>query len=89
MAMACLRLRTFLPLFPLFSVPRFRRRIADSTDLDAFFPYRAITDSSSGRGRRLPAGLRAAAAGLGAGLHLSIVAEPGAVISADLAWVMG
>jgi hypothetical protein len=31
--MACLRLVTFLPLRPLLSVPRFRRRIADRTFL--------------------------------------------------------
>jgi hypothetical protein len=37
MAIACLRLFTFLPL-PLFSVPRFRRRIALPTDFDAPFP---------------------------------------------------
>jgi hypothetical protein len=28
-------------------VPRFRRRIADSTDLDAFFPYLAIRRAPS------------------------------------------
>ena len=41
MAIACLRLVTFLP-DPLFSVPFFFRRIADSTVLDAAFPYFAI-----------------------------------------------
>jgi len=40
MAIACFRLVTFLPLRPLVSVPRFRRRIARSTDLDAPRPYR-------------------------------------------------
>jgi hypothetical protein len=38
MAIACLRLVTFLPL-PLFSVPFFLRRIADSTRLLAALPY--------------------------------------------------
>jgi hypothetical protein len=38
-AIACLRLLTFRPE-PDFSVPRFRRRIALSTVLDAFFEYR-------------------------------------------------
>jgi hypothetical protein len=45
MATACLRLFTFLPE-PLFSVPRFRRRIADSTLSDAFRPYLAMMSSS-------------------------------------------
>jgi hypothetical protein len=40
-AMACLRLLTFRPE-PLFNVPRFRRRIVDSTDLDAPLLYFAI-----------------------------------------------
>lgn len=40
-AMACLRLFTFLPE-PLFSVPFFRRRIADSTFFEAARPYFAI-----------------------------------------------
>src|SRR6185369_6578950 len=39
MAMACLRLFTFLPELPLFSVPRFRSCIARSTFLLAFLPY--------------------------------------------------
>jgi hypothetical protein len=39
MAMACLRLVTFLPELPLFSVPRFRSCITFSTFSDAFFPY--------------------------------------------------
>jgi len=38
MAIACLRLFTVAPE-PLFSVPRFRRRMADSTVFEAFFPY--------------------------------------------------
>ena len=42
MAMACLRLFTVRP-DPLFSVPRLRRRIADSTVFDAFFPYFATS----------------------------------------------
>jgi hypothetical protein len=40
-AIACLRLRTVRP-DPLFSVPRFRRRIADSTFFDADLPYFAM-----------------------------------------------
>ena len=40
-AIACLRLVTFLPE-PLFNVPRFRRRIVDSTFFDAALPYFAI-----------------------------------------------
>src|SRR5688572_29292726 len=39
MAIACLRLVTFLPDRPLRSVPRFRSRITFSTFLDAFLPY--------------------------------------------------
>jgi hypothetical protein len=41
MAMACLRLVTFPPRppFPLFSVPRLRRRIALSTRFEAARPY--------------------------------------------------
>jgi hypothetical protein len=46
MAIACLRLLTFRP-DPLFSVPRFRRRIADSTFFDAAFPYLAMGPSST------------------------------------------
>ena len=38
-AMACLRLVTFLPLRPDLSVPFFRRRIALLTRLDAALPY--------------------------------------------------
>lgn len=44
-AMACLRLFTGFPLFPLLSVPFFRLCIARSTDLCARFPYRAILSS--------------------------------------------
>src|SRR5258705_14024212 len=39
MAMACLRLVTFLPERPLLSVPLLRSCIAFSTLLCAFFPY--------------------------------------------------
>jgi hypothetical protein len=39
MAMACLRLFTFLPELPLFSVPCLRSCIAFSTLSCAFFPY--------------------------------------------------
>src|ERR1043165_8307246 len=38
-AIACLRLFTFLPLRPLFSVPRLRLRIAPSTFFDAPLEY--------------------------------------------------
>jgi hypothetical protein len=41
-AIACLRLVTFRP-DPLFSVPFFRRRIADSTFFEADLPYFAMT----------------------------------------------
>jgi hypothetical protein len=40
-AIACLRLFTVRPE-PLFSVPRFRRRMVDSTFSEADFPYFAI-----------------------------------------------
>src|SRR5437667_1398885 len=40
--MACLRLRTVLPLRPLLSVPDLRRRIADFTALPAPLLYLAI-----------------------------------------------
>jgi hypothetical protein len=40
MAMACLRLFTFLPLLPLLSVPRLRLRIARSTSFEALREYR-------------------------------------------------
>ena len=40
MAMACLRLFTFLPLLPLLRVPRLRLRIARSTSLEAPREYR-------------------------------------------------
>jgi hypothetical protein len=39
MATACFRLRTFLPLRPLVSWPRFILCIALSTDFPAFRPY--------------------------------------------------
>jgi len=39
MAIACLRLRTFLPDRPERSVPRFISRIASRTFFDAFSPY--------------------------------------------------
>src|SRR2546422_885293 len=45
MAIACLRLRTFLPDRPERSVPRFRSRIARSTFFDAFLPYFAMDSS--------------------------------------------
>src|SRR5688572_16404959 len=44
-AMACLRLLTFLPERPLVSVPRFRSCIAFSTFSEAFLPYFAIVYS--------------------------------------------
>jgi hypothetical protein len=44
-AIACLRLVTRRPE-PLFNVPFFRRRIADSTFLDADLPYLAIQTSA-------------------------------------------
>jgi hypothetical protein len=44
MAIACFRLVTFLP-DPLSSVPRFLRRIADSTFFDADLPYLAMLTS--------------------------------------------
>src|SRR5262245_40371600 len=43
-AIACFRLLT-VPPDPLFNVPRFRRRIADSTVFDAFLPYFAMSTS--------------------------------------------
>jgi hypothetical protein len=46
MAIACLRLVTFRP-DPLLSVPRFRRRIVDSTFFDADLPYFAMIASAS------------------------------------------
>jgi len=45
-AIACLRLVTFLPEL-LFSVPFFRRRIVDLTDFDAALPYFAIDTSDA------------------------------------------
>jgi hypothetical protein len=38
-AIACLRLFTFLPLLPLLSVPRLRLRIAPATSFDAVREY--------------------------------------------------
>jgi len=49
-AMACLRLVTFLPEL-LLSVPFFFRRIADSTLFDAALPYFAMSASASGIAR--------------------------------------
>src|SRR5207247_6478060 len=47
MAMACLRLVTFLPERPLLSVPRFRSFIARSTFFEAFLLYlRAMRETS-------------------------------------------
>ena len=46
MAMACLRLFTFLPELPLFSVPRLRSCIAFSTLSCAFFPYLDAMDKT-------------------------------------------
>ena len=46
-AIACLRLVTFLPEPPLRSVPRFRSCIAFSTFSEAFLPYLAIRCSRS------------------------------------------
>jgi hypothetical protein len=43
MAIACLRLVTFLPLRPLVNVPFFLRRMALSTVFCDFFEYFAIT----------------------------------------------
>src|SRR6059058_1801483 len=40
MAIACLRLFTFLPLLPLLSLPRLRLRIARSTSFEALREYR-------------------------------------------------
>jgi len=46
MAIACLRLFTFLPDRPLFSVPRLRSCIALRTLLCVFLPYLAMRTSS-------------------------------------------
>ncbi len=46
-AIACLRLVTRRPDRPLFSVPRFLRRIADSTRFEADLPYFAIAHTSA------------------------------------------
>src|SRR6266508_306756 len=48
-AMACLRLVTFLPERPDLSVPRLRSCIARSTFFCAFFPYFAIADDLRSR----------------------------------------
>src|SRR5262245_43814128 len=58
-AIACLRLLTFLPLRPLLSVPFLRFFIARSTSLEALLEYlRAILNllalNTCGRGKRLP-----------------------------------
>ncbi len=50
-AIACLRLVTFLP-DPLFSVPLFRRRIVDLTFFEAPLLYLAMRDSSSAEFRK-------------------------------------
>jgi hypothetical protein len=52
-ATACLLLVTFLPLRPLFSVPRFRLLIVRSTDFCAALPYRAMASSSLAESLRL------------------------------------
>src|SRR5688572_22149649 len=57
MAMACLRLVTFLPVLPLRSVPRFRSRMTFSTLVCAFFPYRLAMRSSGSDAFHRPAGL--------------------------------
>jgi hypothetical protein len=56
-AIACLRLLTFLPERPLFSVPALRFFIARPTSLDAFFEYlRAIAFSSFSAWRKVITG---------------------------------
>src|SRR5512132_2131480 len=45
-AIACLRLVTFFPDRPLFSVPRLRSCIAFSTFSEALLPYRAMATST-------------------------------------------
>ena len=63
-AIACLRLLTRPPLppGPDLSVPRFRRRIADSTVLFAAFPYlRLLADFFRAAMRVLPRGIVKAA----------------------------
>jgi hypothetical protein len=47
-AMACLRLVTFFPDFPLFKVPLFRSSMTFLTFACAFFPYLAIVFSWAG-----------------------------------------
>jgi hypothetical protein len=52
MAIACLRLLTFLPLLPLLSVPRLRLRMVRSTSLEALREYRRAMTSPFLRGER-------------------------------------
>ena len=52
-AIACLRLVTFLPERPLFSVPALRSFIAFPTFSDAFFPYLLAMVVLLGHGRTL------------------------------------
>jgi hypothetical protein len=54
-AIACLRLVTFLPERPLRKVPRLRSRIVFSTLLWAFLPYLAMMVSLAITQRRLSA----------------------------------
>src|SRR5205085_2921004 len=56
-AIACLRLLTFLPLRPLFSLPRLRRRIADLTAFPAPLLYLAIAQPPLGGIRPFRAGV--------------------------------
>jgi len=53
MAIACLRLVTFLPERPLLSVPRFLSCMAFSTFADALLPYLAMM-FPSGTGSSMP-----------------------------------
>ena len=48
MAIACLRLLTFLPLRPLRNVPLLRLRIAPRTSFEALREYLRAMDSSKG-----------------------------------------
>jgi hypothetical protein len=59
-AIACLRLVTFLPERPDLSVPSLRSCIAFLTLLDAFLPYRGMCCSSGGSPRRARARVVAA-----------------------------
>src|SRR6478672_8329144 len=54
MAIACLRLLTFLPLLPLLSVPRLRLRMLRSTSLEALREYRRAMVSPFCLGRQHP-----------------------------------